>query len=153
MASQGKCNACKIRVTWADRAPIKRVRCPRCGGGLVATSKQSKLEVVDISAGGDVREGDCDACGARFEWDKKFPAFKMRCPKCDGPLKPCAPRAKPLPVRDIGRLAPTGRLRRLSIRSNGQATAWSEEDGQLVAVPWAWNKKRKKDFTSIVDTI
>ena len=47
MAIQGKCEKCKVRYTWGRDIPLLMFcSCPKCGTGLTATSKLSKLPAV-----------------------------------------------------------------------------------------------------------
>lgn len=141
MAKQGKCKRCRIRVTWSDRSPLSKVPCPRCGGRLAATSRQSNLEVVDLAGGAEATSGDCLRCGVRFTWDEKVSLRSAACPKCGGPLFPSDLAARK-PVRDIARLRPAGKLARFSVvPRKGYAYCWSDDEGQIVAVPWAAKKK------------
>lgn len=82
------------------------------------------------------KQAKCDKCKIRFVWKSEHPIKKCRCLLCGEQLTQTNYLRKSWPTRDLGRIKPCGRDRRLHKAEDGTASAWDDRKDRQVVIPW-----------------
>ena len=82
------------------------------------------------------KQAKCAKCKIRFTWNKVLPLPRARCVLCGEPLAATTHQSR-LEVRDLGRLLPLGKERRMSMEyPRGERGVHSKQFDKLIVMSW-----------------